>query len=73
MATETQRESMPTYTVSPKPGNRKGWKVESNGRVVSRHNKKENALSEARRLARNNGGTITVQGANGQFQRRITP
>lgn len=64
---------MPRYTVSPKPGNRSGWKVESNGRVVSRHNKKSRALSRARELAKNNGGSITVQGANGAFQRRINP
>lgn len=61
---------MPTYTVAKIP-NSSRWKVESNGRAVSRHNKKVNALEEARRLKRNNGGTITVQGANGQFQRRI--
>lgn len=64
---------MPRYTVSPKPGQKSGWKVESNGRVVSRHNKKVNALERARDLARKNGGTITVQGANGDFQRRINP
>lgn len=62
--------SMPTYTVSPIPDSTR-WKVESNGRIVSRHNKKFNALEEARRLKRNNGGSITVQGANGTFQRRI--
>lgn len=63
---------MPRYTVSPIPNSRR-WKVESNGRRVSRHNKKKNALAKARKLARKNGGTITVQGANGTFQRRINP
>lgn len=64
---------MPTYTVSPKPGNRSGWKVESNGRVVSRHNKKSRAVQKARKLARRNGGEVTVQGMDGQFQKRFTP
>lgn len=63
---------MPRYTVGP-IRNSKRWKVESNGRVVSRHNKKSKALAKARTLARKNGGTITVQGANGAFQRRINP
>lgn len=61
---------MPRYTVSPIAGSTR-WKVESNGRRISRHNKKVNALEKARKLKRKNGGTITVQGANGQFQRRI--
>lgn len=59
-----------TYTVGPKPGNRKGWKVEANGRVVSRHNKKRTAVKEAKRLADRND-SITVQNRNGSFQKRL--
>ena len=59
-----------TYTVGPKRGNRSGWKVESNGRIVSRHNKKQRAISRARELAGAND-TITVQDRRGNFQRRI--
>ena len=61
-----------TYTVGPKAGDKKGWKVESNGRVVSRHNKKQTALSKARELADRND-SITVQDRNGRFQRRFQP
>lgn len=61
---------MTDYTVGPKGGTRKGWKVEANGRIVSRHNKKRNAVQEARRL-RDSHDTVTVQGANGQFLRRV--
>lgn len=59
-----------TYTVGPKAGNRKGWKVEANGRVVSRHNKKRTAVQKARGLADRND-SITVQDRNGNFQKRI--
>lgn len=58
------------YTVGPKPGDRTGWKVEANGRVVSRHNKKRTALEEAKRRADRND-SITVQNARGQFQKRL--
>lgn len=58
------------YTVGPKPGNKKGWKVEANGRVVSRHNKKQTAMEKARQLADGND-SITVQDRNGKFQKRI--
>lgn len=63
---------MTQYTVGPKGGNRSGWKVESNGRIVSRHNKKTTAVSKARQLADRND-SITVQKADGTFQKRIQP
>lgn len=62
---------MPTYTVSPMPGDSSRWKVSSNGRTVSRHNTKTNAIARARELRDDHGGTITVKGRNGQFQRRL--
>lgn len=61
-----------SYTVGPKPGDRTGWKVEANGRVVSRHRKKSTALKRARELADRND-TITIQNRNGRFQKRIRP
>lgn len=64
---------MPRYTVSPKRGDRSGWKVESNGRKVSSHRRKDTAMDKARELARKHGGTITVQRADGTFQKRINP
>lgn len=58
---------MPTYTVSPIPNSTR-WKVESNGRVVSRHNTKANARERAETLKSKYGGTVTVQGSDGRFQ-----
>jgi hypothetical protein len=58
------------YTVGPKSGSRSGWKVEANGRVVSRHNKKNTAVQKARDLADRND-SITVQDRNGNFQKRL--
>lgn len=63
---------MPVYTVASVPDSPR-WKLESNGRVVSRHNSKTNAVNEAKRLARKYGGTVTVQNANGKFGRQIRP
>lgn len=62
---------MPNYTVGPMGGGSTRWKIESNGRMIEKFNKKSNALERARELRRNNGGSVTVQGANGEFQRRI--
>lgn len=61
---------MPSYTVSPIPESSR-WKVESNGRVVSRHNTKTNARQEATRLKNKYGGTVTVQGDDGRFQFQV--
>jgi hypothetical protein len=61
---------MTRYTVGPKPGNRKGWKVEANGIKQTDHRKKKNALARARQFA-DPGDTISVQDRTGSFQRRI--
>lgn len=61
-----------TYTVGPKPGDRKGWLVRANGRIVSRHNKKSTAEDRARELA-DRTDTITVKNSRGQFQKQIRP
>lgn len=59
-----------TYTVGPKPGDLKGWKVEANGRTVSRHNKKRTAVDRAKDLADRND-SITVKDSDGRFQKRL--
>jgi hypothetical protein len=46
------------------------WKVEANGRRVSKHRKKSKALKKVRDL-RDRNDTVTVQNRNGQFQKRI--
>lgn len=59
-----------TYTVGPKPGNKKGWRVLANGRTVSKHNKKHTAEKKAKKLADRND-SITVKDSNGRFQKRL--
>jgi hypothetical protein len=59
------------YTVGPMPDSSM-WKVESNGRRVSKHRKKSRALKKARDLADRND-TVSVQDRNGRFQRRFQP
>lgn len=60
---------MTVYNVVPKRGNRKGWKVEADGRVTSRHNTKANALSAARDRA-SSGDQIIIHRSNGRIQKR---
>lgn len=59
-----------TYTVGPAPGKSKRWVVQANGRVVSRHNKKRNAIERAKELKDRND-TLTVKKRNGTFQKRL--
>lgn len=58
-----------TYTVGPMTDSTR-WQVQANGRRVSKHNKKRTAVEKARDLADRND-SITVQNANGQFQKRL--
>lgn len=60
---------MATYTVGPIP-NSKRWAVNKNGYQVSKHNSKSNAKQRARKEAGPND-SITVQGRDGQFQKRL--
>lgn len=58
-----------TYTVSTIRGSKR-WKVEANGRTVSRHNKKKNAVEKAKDLKDRND-TLTVKNKNGRFGKRL--
>lgn len=57
------------YTVGPLAGSKR-WAVRANGRRISRHNKKRTAMDKARSVAER-GDVITVQGKDGDFQKRI--
>lgn len=61
--------SFTTYTVAPVPGGKR-WRVLADGREVSKHNAKTNAIQKAKKLADRND-SITVMNKGGQFQRRI--
>lgn len=58
------------YTVGPKSGGRKGWKVEANGIKQSDHRKKRRAIEKAKSYA-SSGDPISIQNRNGEFQRKI--
>jgi len=57
-----------TYTVGPYK--QKLWKVEADGRRVSTHRSKQNAIQKARDL-RDRNDDITIKGRNGRFQKRL--
>lgn len=59
-----------TYTVGPMPGESKRWRVQADGREVSKHNKKRNAVQKAQKL-RDRNDTVTVMDKRGRFQKRI--
>lgn len=62
--------SRTTYTVGPMPGDSSRWKVESNGRVISKHNKKTRAVARAKDLKDRND-TLTIKDRNGRFLKRL--
>ena len=61
---------MPQYHVV-RDGDR--WKVTVNGRTVKTANTKAPAVSDAKDLARRNGGDVVVHRRNGVIQERVTP
>lgn len=60
------------YTVGPMGNGSRRWKVESDGTMVSKHNKKARAVDRARELA-DGTDTITIQKRDGTFQKQIQP
>jgi len=58
-----------TYTVQKVSGGKR-WEILSNGRQISKHNKKSKAVKKAKNLKDRND-TLTVKKANGQFHKQF--
>jgi len=58
------------YVVNkPQPGQVKGdWAVRSHGKIFSHHRTQENAIKQARKIAKKKNATVLVQGTNGKFR-----
>ncbi len=63
------------YVVSdPQPGQVRGdWAVRAHKKVLSHHRVKENAVKEARRIARKVHATVMVQNTDGTFSNGFKP
>ena len=63
------------YVVSkPQPGQVRGdWAVRSHGKIYSYHRKKEKAIEEARKIARDRDATVMVQNTDGTFSEGFKP
>ena len=72
---KTPKPSNVIYGVSkPQPGQVKGdWAVRSHGKIYSYHRKKEKAIEEARKIARDRDATVMVQNTDGTFSEGFKP
>jgi len=63
------------YVVSkPQPGEVRGdWAVRSHGKIFSHHKTKENAINEARKIAKKRNATVMVQNTDGTFSDGFKP
>lgn len=63
------------YVVSkPQPGQVKGdWAVRSHGKIFSHHRTKDNAIKEARKVARSRDATVLIQNTDGTFSKGFKP
>ena len=63
------------YVVSkPQPGQVRGdWAVRSHGKIYNYHRKKEKAIEEARKIARDRDATVMVQNTDGTFSEGFKP
>ena len=63
------------YVVSkPQPGQVRGdWAVRSHGKIFSHHRLKENAIAQARNIARERNATVLVQNTDGTFSEGFKP
>jgi hypothetical protein len=71
----TRKPSNVIYVVSkPQPGQVRGdWAVRSHGKIYSYHRKKERAIEEARKIARDRDATVMVQNTDGTFSEGFKP
>ncbi len=63
------------YVVSkPQPGQVRGdWAVRSHGKIYSHHRKKQNAIKEAKKIAKEKGASVLVQNIDGTFSEGFKP
>ncbi len=63
------------YVVSkPQPGEVRGdWAVRGHGKIFSHHKTKENAINEARKIAKKRNATVMVQNTDGTFSNGFKP
>ena len=74
--TETTRKpSNVVYVVSsPQPGEVRGdWAVKDHDKTYSHHKTKENAINEARKIAKKKDATVMVQNTDGTFSAGFKP
>jgi hypothetical protein len=72
---DRKKPSNVIYVVSkPQPGQVKGdWAVRSHGKIYSHHRKKENAIKQARKIAKERDATVMVQNTDGTFSMGFKP
>lgn len=58
--------------VRVKPGKDAPWEVTKDGRHVSDHRKKENAVERGREVAKEGGGSLRIHKENGRIQEERT-
>jgi len=63
------------YVVNkPQPGQVKGdWAVRSHGKIFSHHRTQENAIKQARKIAKQRDATVLIQGVDGKFRDGFKP
>ena len=63
------------YVVNkPQPGQVKGdWAVRSHGKIFSHHRTQENAIKQARKIAKQRDATVLIQGIDGKFRDGFKP
>jgi len=63
------------YVVNkPQPGQVKGdWAVRSHGKIYSHHRTQENAIKQARKIAKQKDATVLIQGVDGKFRDGFKP
>ena len=63
------------YVVNrPQPGQVKGdWAVRSHGKIFSHHRTQENAIKQAKKIAKQRDATVLIQGIDGKFRDGFKP
>ena len=72
-AKQTKNNKKPSnviYVVNkPQPGEVRGdWAVRSHGKIFSHHKTQENAIKQARKIAKQRNAAVLVQGTDGRFR-----
>lgn len=72
---KTKKPSNVVYVVSsPQPGEVRGdWAVKDHEKTYSHHKTKENAINEARKIAKKRDATVMVQNTDGTFSEGFKP